>query len=338
MSTAAVAISRGEILLTYIEGLQLYLNHQDVSEIMIVPDDDNPNRYLVFIEQNGLMREVTSEIQPPIREADLLALGRGLARNQLRRELSQDNPKLSATLENGSRIAITIPPASDGVLVTIRNYRERPFTVEELIERGTITRKAAEVAKEAIERRRNILISGGNGTGKSTLLNTLADAYIPRDRRVIVLEDAARDIKLPYHRNKGFLRCGEHASMTEMLMEALRHKIVHIMIGEVRGEEGLDLLVALNTGHSGSMATIHADSGLTTEETGQLTLDRLTTCATMAETKLNYCSIRMMIANSIHYVMHVQQSLHTGARRMGAFLKITGYRPNTDTFSFEAIS
>jgi pilus assembly protein CpaF len=251
--------------------------------------------------------------------------------------LNKENPKLSATLENGSRIAISIPPASDGVLVTIRNYREQPFTVEELIERGTITRKAAEVAQEAIERRRNVLISGGNGTGKSTLLNTLAGAFIPRERRVIVLEDAARDIKLPHHRNKGFLRSGVHASMTEMLIEALRHKIVHVILGEVRGEEGLSLLEALNTGHSGSMATIHADAGLTAEETGQLTLDRLTTCATMAETKLNYHSIRMMTANSIHYVMHVQQDLHTGARRMAAFVKVTGYHPNTDTFSFEPI-
>ena len=205
MSATAAAISRGELLLTYIEGLEPYLNHQDVSEIMIVPEDSNWNRYLVFIEENGVMREVTSEVELPIRESDLLALGRGLARNSLRRELNQENPKLSATLENGSRIAITIPPASDGILVTIRNYRERPFTVEELIERGTLTRKAAQVAQEAIERRRNILISGGNGTGKSTLLNTLAGAYIPRDRRVIVLEDAARDIKLPDHRNKGFV-------------------------------------------------------------------------------------------------------------------------------------
>jgi pilus assembly protein CpaF len=237
---SAAAISRGELLLTYIQGLEPYLNHQDVSEIMIVPEDENPAGYLVFIEENGVTREVTSEIQPPIRESDLLALGRGLARNSLRRELNKETPTLSATLENGSRIAITIPPASDGVLVTIRNYRERPFTVDELIERGTITRKAAQVAQEAIEQRRNILISGGNGTGKSTLLNTLAGAYIPRDRRVIVLEDAARDIKLPYHRNKGFLRCGVHASMTEMLIEALRHKIVHVIMGEVRGRRRLE--------------------------------------------------------------------------------------------------
>jgi Flp pilus assembly CpaF family ATPase len=116
-TAAALSISRGELLLTYIEGLESYLNPQDVSEIMIVPEDENPASYLVFIEENGLMREITAEIQPPIREADLLALGRGLARNNLRRELNKDNPKLSATLENGSRIAITIPPASDGVLV-----------------------------------------------------------------------------------------------------------------------------------------------------------------------------------------------------------------------------
>ncbi|MFL6354542.1 MAG: ATPase, T2SS/T4P/T4SS family [Bryobacteraceae bacterium] len=334
---SAAAISRGELLLTYIQGLEPYLNHPDVSEIMIDPEDDDPSSYVVSIEENGVMREVTSEVKPIIRESDLMALGRGLARNSLRRELNKENPMLSATLENGSRIAITIPPAADGVMVTIRNYRERPFTVEELIERGTITRKAAQVAQEAIEQRRNILISGGNGTGKSTLLNTLAGAYIPRDRRVIVLEDAARDIKLPYHRIKGFLRCGEHASMSKMIEQALRHKIVHVIMGEVRGEEGLDLLTALNTGHSGSMATIHADSGLTVEETGQLTLDRLTTCATMAETKMNYRSIRMMIANSIHYVMHVRQDPNSGARRMAAFVRVDKYDPVTDTFQFTAI-
>ena len=85
MSAATVAIRRGELLLTYTEGLESYLNHQEVSEIMIVPEADHPSSYLVFIEENGLMREVTSAVQPPLREADLLALGRGLARNQLRR-------------------------------------------------------------------------------------------------------------------------------------------------------------------------------------------------------------------------------------------------------------
>jgi pilus assembly protein CpaF len=99
----------------------------------------------------------------------------------------------------------------------------------------------------------------------------------------------------------------------------------------------LSLLEALNTGHSGSMATIHADSGLTAEETGQLTLDRLTTCATMAETKMNYRSIRMMIANSIHYVMHVQQDPNSGARRMAAFVRVDKYDPATDTFQFAAL-
>ena len=177
---------RNELLLAYIEGLEPYLDDPQVSEIMVVPEDGNRNRYLTFIERNGVMEEITTELK--LKESHLLALGRDMARNKLRRELNEDDPAISATLENGSRLAITIPPASDGVLVTIRNHREQVFTVEDLIGKGVLPQRAAEAAREAIQWRKNILISGANGTGKTTMLNALASAYIPRERRVIVLE------------------------------------------------------------------------------------------------------------------------------------------------------
>lgn len=318
---------RNELLLAYIEGLEPYLDDPQVSEIMVVPEDGNRNRYLTFVERNGVMEEITSELK--LKESHLLALGRDMARNKLRRELNEDDPALSATLENGSRLAITIPPASDGVLVTIRNHRDQVFTVEDLIEKDVLPQKAAETAREAIQWRKNILISGANGTGKTTMLNALASAYIPKERRVIVLEDTVREIKLPHHRNKGFLRAGVHGTMTRMLSEALRHKIVHIIVGEVIGAEGLDLLRALNTGHSGSFATIHADSAL-------LALNRLTTCAIMAGSSLSYGAIRMMIGDSIHYVMQLQQT-GNGTRRMSEFIRVDKYEPSTDVFQSTSI-
>ena len=106
---SAATISRGTLLLTYIEGLAPFLNDPNVSEIMIVPRDGSPSRFLVFVEENGTMREVTDQVEPAIQESDLLALGRGLERNNLRRKLNEENPKLSATLESGSRLAMTIP-------------------------------------------------------------------------------------------------------------------------------------------------------------------------------------------------------------------------------------
>jgi pilus assembly protein CpaF len=317
-------VSRSELLLTYIEGLEPYLNDPAVSEIMVVPEDSHRRRYLVFVEENGVIREATGDLQTEIRELHLFALARDIARNQLRREINEDDPALSATLENGSRIAVIIPPASDGVLVTIRNHREQVYTVEELIEKSVLPQKAACLAQSAVQQRKNILISGANGSGKTTMLNALASAYIPRERRVIVLEDTVREIKLPHHRNKGFLRAGVHGTMTRMLSEALRHKIVHVIVGEVIGAEGLDLLRALNTGHSGSFATIHADSAT-------LALNRLTTCAIMAGSSLSYGAIRMMIGDSIHYVMQLEQR-RDGTRRMAEFVRVDKYEPATDTF------
>jgi pilus assembly protein CpaF len=319
------AISRTELLMTYIQGLEPFVFDPEVTEIMVVP---NGKGYLTFVEKNGVMDEVKEELG--IQESHLAALARDIARNQLGREIDDEDPALSATLENGSRIAIVIPPASDGIILTIRNFRDRHFTVDELIKSGALSETVARVAQQAIFERRNILISGANGTGKTTMLNALASAYIPQHRRVVVIEDEVREIRLPEHRNKLHLRAGVHATMSRLVREALRHRIQHVIVGEVLGAEGLDLLTALNTGHSGSFATIHADGAV-------LALNRLTTCVVAARSGLSYEAIRMMIANSIHYVMHVQQDLHTGARRMAAFVKVTGYDPDTDTFAFESI-
>jgi pilus assembly protein CpaF len=318
-TTSSDLISRTELLMTYIRGLEPLIFDPDVTEIMVVP---NGRDYLTFVERNGVMEEIPDDLG--IRESHLAALARDVARNQLGREIDEEDPALSATLENGSRIAIVIPPASEGIVLTIRNFRERHFTVEELISKGAITEPVAKIAQQAIFERRNILISGANGTGKTTMLNALASAYIPKYRRVVVIEDEVREIRLPEHRNKLHLRAGVHATMSRLVREALRHRIQHVVVGEVLGAEGLDLLTALNTGHSGSFATLHADSAA-------LALHRLTTCVVAARSGLTYEAIRMMMGDSIHYVMHLQQNAD-GRRHVSEFVKVEKYDPATDTF------
>jgi pilus assembly protein CpaF len=194
----------------------------------------------------------------------------------------------------------------------------------ELLESGSVSASAAETIGDAISRKENILISGGNGSGKTTFLNAAAAAYIDHGRRIVCIENDVREIHLDNHRNKTHFVANAYWSVANAVEDALRHRIQTVLIGEIIGAEGMALLNALATGHSGSLATIHA-------EHAELALDRLTACAMQAAKGLTYQAVRLRVSQSSHYVVHMAD------RKVVSMSQVASYDVGTDRFKFEGI-
>src|SRR5208337_384805 len=196
-------------------------------------------------------------------DAGRLRTGLEVIANQLGKRLDEDNPRLHAQLPDGSRIAAWIPPlVSPAPAIAIRKFTSRNYTVDDLIARGTLTQAIADLLAEQIRSGKTLLISGGTGTGKTTLLRILAD-FIPDEERLVVIEDTSElQIQKP---NIVAAECQTDTFKTDvsfdnLLKDALRFRPDRIILGEVRGTEARTLLDSFNTGHSGSLATIHANS------------------------------------------------------------------------------
>jgi pilus assembly protein CpaF len=230
----------------------------------------------------------------------------------LGRRVDELSPMADARLDDGSRVNVVIPPlAVDAPTLSIRRFAgERP-TAERMVELGTLTAEARDVLAEAVTARRSLLISGGTGSGKTTLLNALS-AYIAPDERVITIEDAAElrlrqphvvrlETRPPSIEGKG------EVTIRDLLRNALRMRPDRIVIGEVRGPEALDLLVALNTGHDGALSTVHANSP-------EDALRRLETLALMAGVGLPHEAVREQLARGIDLVAHMRRG--SGGERM----------------------
>ena len=250
-------------------------------------------------------------------------------------EISDMQPLLDARLEDGSRVAAMFPPcAVAGPILTIRKFTKR-FTLRELVQVGALTPGMADTLRDAIDGQRNILISGGTGTGKTTLLNALA-AHIPAEDRVVVIEETAEIhlekpnvVRLEARRAQAPL--GHEAplppvSIADLLRAALRHRPDRILVGEVRGAEAFDLLQALNTGHLGSLSTIHANSA-------EQAFTRLAHCVLTANVGLPHRSVREAIALAIHVIAHIARI--DGLRRVTEIVNVRGYDSETDRFILE---
>ncbi|MDH7488987.1 MAG: CpaF family protein [Anaerolineae bacterium] len=282
-----------------------------ITEIMINGTD------FVFIERNG--RIEMTDIRFDDDDHIMRIIDRIVA--PIGRHIDESSPMVDARLPDGSRVNAIIPPlVLNGPVVTIRKFAKIPITAENLLEFGTITREALEFLKACVRGRMNILISGGTGSGKTTTLNILS-GYIPNDERIITIEDAAelqlrqRHVITMEARKANIEGRGE-VTIRQLVVNSLRMRPDRIIVGEVRAGEALDMLQAMNTGHDGSMTTLHANSP-------RDALARLETMVLMAGMDIPHRAIREQIASAINLVVH-QERMLDGVRRIVSISEITG--------------
>ena len=270
-----------------------------------------------FVERFGKLYETKVHLKD---EAHLLRIiGKIVA--GVGRRIDESSPMVDARLPDGSRVNIAIRPiAIDGPLVSIRKFSERPFSMERLQEMGSIRPQIVDCLKAAVQGRVSLIVSGGTGSGKTTLLNALS-SYIPANERLITIEDAAElqlqqihvgrlETRPPNAEGRGEIR------QRELVKNALRMRPDRILVGECRGEEAFDMLQAMNTGHEGSMTTIHANSP-------RDALKRIEQMVAMAGMASGTASIRGQIASAITVIVQLQR-LPDGKRKVTSVSEITG--------------
>ena len=293
-----------EYLKPFLPGLEPVLADPDVSEIMI----NGPNN--VWIERAG-------KLQPhPAPALDRRALAR--AAIHIARPLGLDpaqKPIVDARLEDGSRVAICVPPASPRVAITIRRFGKRSFSPDDLMRLGSLPPEVLTAARKALLGQQNILVSGGTGSGKTTLLNALIE-LLPGDDRIVSIEDTL-ELRIDQSNCVRFEARGIDSgavTIRDLVRHALRHRPDHIVVGEVRGGEAADLLQALNTGHGGSLTTIHANNA-------ESALSRLASCAMQGGGDLPGEVTCRGVTDGISMVIHmtrrdgkryVEEALHVG--------------------------
>ena len=252
------------------------------------------------------------------------------------RRIDESSPMVDARLSDGSRVNAIIPPLSlDGPVLSIRRFGAEPLRMAKLIEIGALTKDIADMFEMCVNARLNILISGGTGAGKTTLLNALS-AYIPEEQRIVTIEDSAElQLQQPHvvrleTRPPNIEGRGE-VTQRDLVKNALRMRPDRIVIGEVRGGEAIDMLQAMNTGHDGSLTTVHAN-------TPRDALARLETMIQMTGMKLSERAMRQQIASALNLVIQAAR-LSDGTRRVVSISEITGMEGDTITmqeiFQFE---
>jgi pilus assembly protein CpaF len=306
-----------DVILPFLRPIAPLIEDPDVTEIMV-----NGSRR-VFIERQGSLREVPG-VQ--IDERNLRVAVKNIAR-ALGDDISEEQPILDSRLPDGSRVAAVFPPCSiGGTTLTIRKFQTRFFTAEELVRIGTMTPHVLAQVRMAIARNQNILVSGGTSTGKTTVLNALA-AFIPREDRVVIIEDTA-ELQIQRSNLVRFEARREQATtpavtIRQLLRATLRHRPDRIIVGEVRGGEAFDLLQALNTGHSGSLSTIHANSA-------EQALSRFASCVVLSGVELPYHAVRYQIAEAIRLVLHLTRQ--RGARVVEELVSVDSYSAQRDAY------
>ena len=297
------------LLATGLGPLEPLLRDPSVDEVMV----NGPGE--VYVERAGRIEQASVSFGS---EAELAhAIERILA--PLGRRVDEASPLCDARLPDGSRVNVVIPPLSlSGACLTIRRFSPRGFSLRELVANGTLPAAAADLLATAVAARASILVSGGTGSGKTTTLNALSGA-IPAGERIVTIEDAAelrlrqRHVVRLEARPPG-LDGGGEVTIRQLVRNALRMRPDRIVVGEVRGGEALDLLQALNTGHDGSLSTVHANSPADA-------LRRLETLALMAEVALPHAAVREQVAGAVDLVVH-QERGGDGARRVRAVAEV----------------
>jgi pilus assembly protein CpaF len=237
----------------------------------------------------------------------------------LGRRVDEASPLVDARLPDGSRVNVVIPPlALEGPILTIRRFRRRGFSADELVEAGTLNPPLRDFLAQCVRARLNLLVSGGTGSGKTTTLNALS-AFIPEGERIVTVEDAAElRLRQPHvvrlESRPANLEGRGEVTIRGLVRNALRMRPDRIVVGEVRGAEALDMLAAMTTGHDGSLSTVHAGSP---EEA----VRRVETLALMADVALPHAAVREQVADAIDVVVH-QARMRDGARRVTAVAEV----------------
>lgn len=276
--------------------LDTILKDESITEVMINGPDH------IFVEKNGRLIQLDKRFESEKRLEDIIQRIVGAAG----REVNQANPIVDTRLEDGSRVNVVLPPVSlVGPVVTIRKFSRTPMTIEQLIRYGSLTEEIADVLKTLVEARYNIFISGGTGSGKTTFLNALSN-FIPKDERIITIEDSAElqivnidNIVSLESRNANNSGAGQ-ITIKDLIKSSLRMRPERIIVGEVRGEEALDMLQAMNTGHDGSLSTGHANS------TNDM-LSRLETMVLQGASGMPLPAIRRQIASALDIIIHLSR-------------------------------
>lgn len=311
-----------ELILPFLRPIEALILDPGVSEVMVNGADR------VFIERGGYLSPVAVT---GLTEKFLLVAVKNIAR-RLGDDISETSPILDSRLPDGSRVAAVLPPCSvNGITLTIRKFTARDFTVSDLIATGTLTPDLARELEAYVLGRKNILISGGTGTGKTTLLSILG-GFIPNQERLVIIEDTSeihlsKDnlVRLEARREQNGLPA---VSIRDLLKATLRHRPDRIILGEIRGGEAFDLLQLLNTGHSGTLSTLHASSA-------SQGLSRFTSCVLQSGMELPYRAIKSNIADSLDLVVHLER--RPGKRLVSEVLGVRSYDPENDRYEFNPV-
>jgi pilus assembly protein CpaF len=306
--------------------LEALLKDPSISDILVNRHDQ------VYIERNGLLEET------PVVFKDDRHLLRIIERivSSVGRRIDESSPMVDARLTDGSRVNAIIPPlALDGPVLSIRRFRTDKLGANDLVARESLTQPMLELLRAAVASRLNLIVSGGTGAGKTTLLNVLSSFIAPTER-IVTIEDAAElllrqrhvvrlETRPPNIEGRGSVK------QRDLVINALRMRPDRIIVGEVRGDEALDMLQAMNTGHDGSLTTIHANSP-------RDALYRLDTMVAMANLNLPERAIRQQISSAVNFLIQITR-LSDGTRKVTAISEITGMEGEIitlqDIFVFE---
>jgi pilus assembly protein CpaF len=298
--------------------LEPLLADPTVSDILV----NSFNR--VFVERRGRLERVGVRFRD---DQHLLKIIDKIS-SAVGRRIDESSPMVDARLADGSRVNAVIPPlALDGPSMSIRKFAVDPLKVEDLVHIGTISPAAAKLLEAVVKARLNVLISGGTGTGKTTMLNVLS-SFIPTHERIVTVEDSAELQLQQEHvvrletRPPNIEGHGE-VTLRDLVRNCLRMRPDRIVVGEVRGGEALDMMQAMNTGHDGSLTTVHANSG-------RDALSRLETMMSMAGLEIPDKAIRQQVASAVHIVIQLAR-LSDGSRRLISFQELTGMEGDTIT-------
>jgi len=304
--------------------LEQLLKDPGVSDILV-------NRYdRVYVEKSGKLELTTLSFKDNIHLMQIIE--RIVSR--VGRRVDESSPMVDARLADGSRVNAIIPPlAIDGPCLSIRRFGREPVTARQMIENQTLTESMLELLSSMVKGRLNILVSGGTGAGKTTLLNVLS-GYIPNSDRIVTIEDAAElqlkqehvvrlETRPPNIEGKGAVR------QRQLVINSLRMRPDRIVVGEVRGEEAFDMLQAMNTGHEGSLTTVHANSP-------RDAMARVENMVSMANLNIPERAVRQQIASAVHAVIQIAR-LSDGTRKVVTISEIMGMDLETESITMQDI-